>query len=64
MKRFANDPALSFPCEDTVSDLGDLPDIEQYRRHSGVAPRRPREEKTGYLRTAGAPIVLGLGRTS
>ena len=38
MKRFANDPTLSFPWEDTVGDLGDPPDIAQYRHHSGGAP--------------------------
>jgi hypothetical protein len=38
MKRYANDPTLSFPWEDTVGDLGDPPDIEQYRHHSGGAP--------------------------
>jgi len=37
MKRFANDPTLSFPWEDTVADLGSPPDIPQYvHKTSGV----------------------------
>ncbi|HEX3756307.1 MAG TPA: hypothetical protein VHV26_14645 [Rhizomicrobium sp.] len=31
MKRFANDPTLSFPWEDTVADLGDSPAIDRQR---------------------------------
>src|SRR5262249_24806501 len=30
MKRFANDPTLSFPWESTIADLGNPPDIPQY----------------------------------
>ncbi len=37
MKRFANDPTLSFPWENTVADLGSPPDIPQYvHKTSGV----------------------------
>jgi hypothetical protein len=35
MKRFANDPTLSFPWESTVADLGNPPDIAH---KSGGAP--------------------------
>jgi hypothetical protein len=38
MKRFANDPTLSFPWESAVADLGNPPDISQYRHHSSGAP--------------------------
>ncbi len=37
MKRFANDPTLSFPWETTVADLGNPPDIAKYGRKSGGA---------------------------
>lgn len=37
MKRFANDPTLSFPWESTVADLGNPPDIAKYGRKSGGA---------------------------
>src|SRR5437868_892016 len=37
MKRFANDPTLSFPWEATVADLGNPPDIAKYvHKSSGV----------------------------
>ena len=37
MKRFANDPTLSFPWEDTVADLGSPPNIPPYvHKTSGV----------------------------
>src|SRR4029078_7085107 len=35
MKRFANDPTLSFPWESTVADLGNPPDIASDARKSG-----------------------------
>ena len=38
MKRFSNDPTLSLPWEAEVADLGNPPDIAQYRHHSGGAP--------------------------
>ena len=38
MKRFANDPTLSFPWEDTVADLGSPPDIPQYAHKSSGFP--------------------------
>jgi hypothetical protein len=38
MKRFANDPTLSFPWESTVADLGNAPDIAKYVHKSGGAP--------------------------
>ncbi len=38
MKRFANDPTLSFPWESTVPDLGNPPDIAKYVHKSGGAP--------------------------
>ena len=38
MKRFANDPTLSFPWESTVADLGNPPDIAKYVHKSGGAP--------------------------
>lgn len=37
MKRFANDPTLSFPWEDTVADLGNPPDVTRdVHKSSGV----------------------------
>ncbi len=38
MKRFANDPTLSFPWESTVADLGNPPDIAQYVHKSSGVP--------------------------
>jgi len=38
MKRFANDPTLSFPWEDTVADLGSPPDIPRYVHKSSGVP--------------------------
>jgi hypothetical protein len=38
MKRFANDPTLSFPWESTVADLGNPPDIAKYVHKSSGAP--------------------------
>ncbi|HEY0265819.1 MAG TPA: hypothetical protein VGC16_03650 [Rhizomicrobium sp.] len=38
MKRFANDPTLSFPWEATVADLGNPPDIAKYVHKSGGVP--------------------------
>ena len=38
MKRFANDPTLSFPWEATVADLGNPPDIAQYVHKSSGVP--------------------------
>src|SRR3569833_604335 len=38
MKRFANDPTLSFPWEDTVADLGSPPDIPQYVHKTSGMP--------------------------
>ena len=38
MKRFANDPTLSFPWESTVADLGNPPDIAKYVHKSSGVP--------------------------
>jgi hypothetical protein len=38
MKRFANDPTLSFPWEATVADLGNPPEIEKYVHKSSGVP--------------------------
>ena len=38
MKRFANDPTLSFPWEATVADLGNPPDIAKYVHKSSGVP--------------------------
>jgi hypothetical protein len=38
MKRFANEPTLSFPWESTVADLGNPPDIAKYVHKSSGAP--------------------------
>jgi hypothetical protein len=38
MKRFANDPTLSFPWESMVADLGNPPTSEKYVHKSGGAP--------------------------
>jgi hypothetical protein len=38
MKRFANDPTLSFPWESTVADLGNPPDIANYVHKSSGVP--------------------------
>ena len=38
MKRFANDPTLSFPWESTVADLGNQPDIAEYVHKSSGVP--------------------------
>ena len=38
MKRFANDPTLSFPWESTIADLGNPPDIANYVHKSSGVP--------------------------
>ena len=38
MKRFANDPSLSFPWESTIADLGNPPDIANYVHKSSGVP--------------------------
>ena len=38
MKRFANDPTLSFPWESAVADLGNPPDIANYVHKSSGVP--------------------------
>jgi hypothetical protein len=38
MKRFTNDPTLSFPWEATVADLGNPPEIEKYVHKSSGVP--------------------------
>src|SRR5438105_10483630 len=35
MKRFSNDPTLSFPWESTIADLGNPPDIANDARKTG-----------------------------
>ncbi|HEY5084269.1 MAG TPA: hypothetical protein VII48_07110, partial [Rhizomicrobium sp.] len=38
MKRFANDPTLSFPWESSIADLGNPPDIAKYVHKSSGVP--------------------------
>jgi hypothetical protein len=38
MKRFSNDPSLSFPWESTIADLGNPPDIANYVHKSSGVP--------------------------